>query len=154
MTLSPHMLAKAMIDRAGKKWNTVPERNFNQYQISRGLGLMMNQNVSLLAVNRMGILQAFDFQCDFLRPKDFASYARTGYHDPAKGFDRDYEIDGAGHSEKNDPWKDSVKVAHGITPIHIPGSLTKPHYWPVLDDCLREMKVEPDGTVYLDRYSR
>ena len=138
-----------MIDRAGKKWNTAPERNFDEYQKSRGMGLMMNQTLPFVAEDRLGKTRRYDFQCDFLRPKDSEEYLTTGYHDLAAGYDVDYELDGEGHKSCNDPWKDAVKNGRGLKVVHIPGYFAKPKYWPQLDKALNMALLSPKPTVYL-----
>jgi hypothetical protein len=132
-TLTKPMLRQAMIDRNGKKWNTRPERLFNEYQISRCLGLIQNVNVGMVAKDRDGRENCFVFQLDFARPKDRDRYAATGFHDLDAGYDVDYETDGDGHKAKNDAWKDEVKNAHGLKVLHIPGWLCEKKWWGNLD---------------------
>jgi hypothetical protein len=126
-----------MISRAGKIWNTEPEQRFNEYQLSRGLNLVQNKTLPFVAENRAGQLQRYDFQCDFLRPME------------PTGFDIDFEVDGKGHKEKNDPWKDAVKNKAGLKVIHVPGEFTKRKWWAELDKALNAALLSKDATVNL-----
>jgi hypothetical protein len=108
-----------MISRAGKVFNTACERRFDEFQRERGLGLIQNRTIQIRSANKEGIDMSYTFQLDFARPDD-------------SSFDVDVEIDGDGHSSKNDDWKDAVKAGAGLKVIHIPGELTKPRWWDYL----------------------
>ena len=142
-------IERAMIDRAGKKFNTAPERRFNDYQLARGMGLIQNVTLPFVAENRIGQLQRYDFQCDFLHPVDAACFKATGFRNPEAVYDVDYEIDGAGHKPCNDPWKDAIKNHRGLKVVHIPGYFVKPRYWNDLDRALAWAQRSKDMTVYL-----
>ena len=129
--LTPKMLGKMMVMRNGKKWNTKPERLFNEYQESRGMGLV--QNVSLPFA---GQHETLTFQLDFARPTDHT-------------YDIDFEIDGKGHKDKWDRWKDEIKNRQGLKVIHIPGVLCEKKWWQVLDEQLPQAMISPTGSVYL-----
>ena len=132
--MTKRQVERLMISRQGKTWNTAPERNFDEYQQSRGLGLIMNKTLPFVAENRVGQLQRYDFQCDFLMPDD-------------KTFTVDFEIDGKGHKEKNDPWKDTVKNSRGLKVIHIDGELTKKKWWGELDRAINAALLSKEPTV-------
>ncbi|MDE1854619.1 MAG: hypothetical protein KGI38_12865 [Thaumarchaeota archaeon] len=132
--MTKRQVEKLMISRQGKAWNTEPERNFDLYQKSRGLNLIMNRSLPFVAENREGVNQRYDFQCDFLRPTD-------------ESFDIDFEVDGRGHKEKNDPWKDAVKNRSGLKVIHIDGELTKKKWWDELDRAISRAILSKEPTV-------
>ena len=132
--MTKRAVEKLMITRQGKAWNTEPERNFDDYQRDRGLGLVMNRSLPFAAENREGVMQRYDFQCDFLRPTDTT-------------FDIDFEVDGKGHKEKNDYWKDKVKNRAGLKVIHIDGELTKRKWWPELDRAINAALLSKEPTV-------
>lgn len=134
--MTKRQVEKLMISRQGKIWNTKPEQLFNEYQLSRGLNLVQNHTLPFVAENRQGLPQQYDFQCDFLRPTD-------------SHFDVDYEIDGRGHKEKNDPWKDEVKAKAGLRVIHVPGVLCEKKWWPYLDRQLPMALLQRFPVVYL-----
>lgn len=131
---------KLMISRAGKTWNTRPERLFDEYQRSRGLGLVQHRTLPFVAENRAGRLQRFDFQCDFLRPVDSQPF----------GFDIDFEVDGKGHSDKNDPWKDGVKNGQGLKVIHIPGDICHRRFWGYLDEQISRAILSSEAIVNIE----
>ena len=134
---SKKTLKAAMIDRLGRTWNTRPERQFDDYQRSRGLGLVQNVILPFVSENRVGRLQRWDFQLDFARPLD------------AGGYDVDFEVDGQGHNDHNDFWKDNVKNQRGLKVIHIPGILTGKKWWPYLDSQLPKALLSASPTVYV-----
>jgi hypothetical protein len=148
--LTPNQLRQAMITKAGKRWNTTPERRFNEYQISRHLSIMQNQTVTFDAIARDGGPFPATFQLDFARPRDWDCYSRTGFHDEKAGFSVDYEIDGEGHKDKNDPWKDSIKNANGLKVIHIPGWLCHKDYWGNLDCAIPKALASKKMTIHLE----
>jgi hypothetical protein len=145
--LTPKMLRGAMIDKAGKKWDTKPERLFAEYARLRGMGLLQNQTVSYQALNRRGFMQTFDFQLDFARPRDWQRYAITGLHLASEPFEIDFEVDGEGHNFKNDKWKDEVKTANGLKVVHIPGGVCEKKYWEYLDKAIPLALENPDPVV-------
>lgn len=134
-------MQRMMISRYGKAYNTAPERRFDDYQRSRNLGLVMNHTLPFVAENHQGVPQRYDFQMDFLRPIKLSATGAT--------WDVDLEIDGKGHKEKNDEWKDTMKASHGLKTIHIPGILTEKKYWWVLDRDLPNALLSKDSVVYL-----
>ena len=125
-----------MIDRANKTWDTDPERNFAEYCKSREILVVQNKTLPFVAPNRAERLQRYDFQCDFLRP---AIHGTT--------YDIDFEIDGKGHKDKNDDWKDSVKNRSGLKVIHIDGELVKKKWWGELDRALNAAILSKEPTV-------
>ena len=136
MTLTRRMLTRAMIARNGKTWNTRPERRFNEYQVSRGLGLVQNVSLLFTDIDMEGARIGYDFQLDFARPTDHT-------------YDIDFEIDGKGHKDKADRWKDGVKNRQGLKVIHIPGVLTERKWWAYLDKALNAAMLSSDATVYI-----
>ena len=134
MTLTRRMLTRAMIARNGKTWNTRRERRFNDYKISRGLGLVQNVSLPFVDVDLEGARIRYDFQLDFARPSDST-------------YDIDFEIDGKGHKDKTDHWKDGVKNKQGLKVIHIPGVLTEKKWWAYLDNALNAAMLSTDATV-------
>lgn len=155
--LSKKVLAKAMIDRRGKTFNTAPERNFQAFVDFYHLPYKMNESRDFWAENRRGVRALYSFQMDFVEfadPSVFTTWKVTG-HVPANAtIKEDVEIDGDGHSEKNDPWKDGVKNRENIKVIHVPGSMTRRKMWPKLLDFIREARASSDMTVKPDEYSR
>ena len=126
------LLPDSVVERDGKKWNTKPERLFNDYQRSRKLGLI--QNVTLaFPVAGVSAKATVRFQLDFARPVDHEVYAATGFHDPNAKFDVDFEIDGSGHFRPADPWKDKIKNLAGMRVVHVDGRLCEKKQWDTLD---------------------
>lgn len=122
MTLSRRMLANYMMGLRGKSTHTLPERQFNAYQESRGMALLWD--VSLKFVDDDDG-QEYDFQCDFLRPTD-------------RSYDVDFEVDGekfhtSSRQMQKDDWKDRLKNRQGLKVIHIPAILTQKRHWSYLD---------------------
>lgn len=159
--LSPRMIRSAIIDRYGKKFNTSIERQFQDFAEANSLPYKMNESRDFLAENRRGELQVFSFQLDFVEfaePGVFATWKVTGYLPTNVAVKTDIEVDGEGHKDQNDPWKDRIKNRYGIRVIHVPGYLCRPKQWPVLLECLRNADElpprMPERTVYLDEYSR
>jgi hypothetical protein len=118
-----------------------PEKDFNDYQESRRMGLIWDKTLPFEAGDAR---IHFDFQCDFLRP------TKTS-------FDIDFEIDGeAFHSsdrEKNkDKWKDRIKNEQGLKVIHIAAELTRPKWWSYLDEKIPKalILVLTNGAVSID----
>ena len=120
-----------MIARNGKKWNTAPERNFEEYQRSRGMGLVQNVNLPF---------GAWVFQLDFAHPFEL-------------GWDVDYEVDGPYHGsdiqQAKDSWKDALKNRQGLKVVHIPAILTNKKWWPYLDEMLPKALLSVSPTVYV-----
>ena len=133
-------LRNYMIDKAGRKWNTKPERAFRAYSELRRMELVQNVVLPFVAENREGRIQRFDFQLDFAHPLD----SKTGCL-----YDVDYEVDGDGHNSKHDLWKDNIKNSRGLKVIHIPGVLTAKKFWPHLDKWLPMALLSPSPTVYI-----
>ena len=135
---SKRTLEKAMIARNGKKWNTLPERQFKKFQEHYGLGLIQNVNLPFTD----GVLH-YDFQCDFLRPVDH----------PTLTYDVDFEVDGPHHdsdiNHSKDLWKDDLKNKAGLKVVHIPAELTKRKWWKYLDGEIRKALLNPFGSVYI-----
>ena len=130
------MLPDSVVESDGKRWNTKPERLFNDYQRSRKLGLI--QNVTLtFPLAGAGAKTAVRFQLDFARPMDHEIYAATGFHDPNAKFDVDFEIDGSGHFKPADPWKDKIKNLSGMRVVHVDGRLCEKKQWETLDSELK-----------------
>lgn len=127
LVLTPRQVEKLMISRGQKFTDTKGERQFAEYQQSRVMRLV--QNVTLQFYDGVA-LRFFDFQCDFLKQR----YPEMTFNPLYVGsYDTDFEIDGKGHKEKNDAWKDSLKVAAGLKVIHIPEPVTKEEHWGYLD---------------------
>lgn len=135
--MTKRQVERLMIDRANKIWDTEPERNFAEYCRSREILVVQNKTLPFVAPNRQGTLQRYDFQCDFLRPSRQTTY------------DIDFEIDGKGHKDKNDEWKDGVKNRSGLKVIHIDGELVKKKWWVELDKTLNAAILSKDPTVRL-----
>jgi hypothetical protein len=126
------MLPDSVVERDGKRWNTKPERLFNDYQRSRELGLIQNVTLTFPVVG-VSAKTAVRFQLDFARPVDYEVYAATGFHDPNAKFDVDFEIDGSGHFRPADPWKDKIKNLAGMRVVHVDGRLCEKKQWERLD---------------------
>jgi hypothetical protein len=130
--LTPHQVSKLMIQRANKKTNTKGEQQFDDYQQSRILNLAHGANgegVTLSFYDELA-LKYFDFQCDFLRYRFPGMSFAIGY---IGAYECDFEIDGKGHKDKWDSWKDALKVAAGVKVIHIPEAVTVEEHWAYLD---------------------
>lgn len=159
---TPRMIERAMIDRAGKKFNTAVERGFQAFTDLYGLPFKMNESRDFQALNRRGQMQTYSFQMDFVEFLDlsvFQTWKVTRHLPPNAPVKTDLEVDGDGHVDKNDPWKDAVKNRYGIRVIHTPGYLCKKQkMWPDLCDYLgRARRLPPrvpERTIYLDEYSR
>ena len=118
--MTPTQLKNTMIQRHTKLSSTLPEREFNAYQESRGMGLIFDRT---LPFSDNGT--RYDFQCDFLRPND-------------ESYDIDIEVDGekfhaSVRQVQKDAWKDRIKNASGLKVVRIPAVLTQPKWWPYLD---------------------
>jgi hypothetical protein len=131
--MTPRQVEKLMISRANKKTDTKAERQFAIYLDSR---LIAHAHDISLRFYDMEALKFYTFQCDFLRYR---------YAEPMKkvrewvgNYDVDFEVDGKGHKEKNDPWKDALKSADGIKVIHIPEPITAEKHWTYLDKELQK----------------
>ncbi len=142
--VTPRALQREMIKRNSKQgviWET--ERRFNEYAESRVMCLQWDmygtRTLPFIAPNRKGVLTRYDFQLDFLHP--------TFPH--GNSYDEDWEIDGKGHKDKNDAWKDEIKNKAGIRVYHVPGELTAERYWPDLDKKITAARLEKAGTVHL-----
>jgi hypothetical protein len=127
-----------MIERANKTFNTKGERQFDSYQESRIMNLVHGQNgegVTLAFYDEVA-LKYFSFQMDFVQLKQ-SPFENAGVVIAVSGIDSidtDYEIDGKGHKEKWDSWKDLLKVKAGIKRVvHIPEAVTKEEHWSYLD---------------------
>jgi hypothetical protein len=131
--LTPNSVKKMMIARADKKSNTKGERQFDDYQESRLLSLRHGHAGEGTVLSFYDQMEAkfFDFQCDFLRIRygPEVPYIIDNVH----AYDVDFEIDGKGHKEKWDAWKDALKVAAGLRVIHVPEEITVEEHWPYLD---------------------
>ena len=112
-------LARYMISKQGKVWNTEPERNFQLYQLSRGMGLVQNRSFHVVQNGT-----PYDYQLDFA-------------HATEEGWDYEVEVDGVNHdseiNHRKDLWKDFVKAKNGLKVIHVPAVLTEKKWWPYLD---------------------
>lgn len=139
MGMSKKMLRNMMIDRNGKAWNTKPERLFNEFQLTRGLGLVQNRS---LPFSDGGI--HYRFQCDFLRPIDH----------PTMTYDVDFEIDGPHHDSQinrnKDIWKDDIKNRAGLKVVHVPAELTNRKWWGYLDKEIARALLSSLGSVYIN----
>ena len=136
--MTPTQLKNMMIQRNAKLSQTLPERQFNAYQESRGLNLIQDRR---LPFDENGI--HYDFQCDFLRATD-------------ESYDVNFEIDGEEfHSSpiqlRKDAWKDKIKNAHGLKVIRIPAILTQRRYWPYLDSELPKALLSKEKVVRIDK---
>jgi len=138
MPMSKKTLRNAMIDRAGKRWNTAPERAFNEFQKKFGMGLVQNRSLPFTDNG-----QHFTFQLDFARPLDR----------PTGGYDVDFEIDGPHHDtllmKQKDMWKDYVKNTAGLKVIHVPAELTKKKWWNYLNAEIAKALLSPMGSVWI-----
>lgn len=137
MKRSSQSLKRYFIDKHGRTWGTLPERNFDAFQRSIGLGLVMNVS---LPFNDDG--RPYDFQLDFARPTD-------------ESFNIDFEIDGkAYHSSdrqaRKDHWKDEVKNRQGLKVIHVPAILTERHWWEYLEKEITRALLSKEGTIYIE----
>ncbi|MDE1824366.1 MAG: hypothetical protein KGH74_03635 [Candidatus Micrarchaeota archaeon] len=126
------------IDKAGRKWNTRPEQNFNSYQVSRGMGLVQNVKLPFTDLEKH---HGYTFQLDFAHPNDHT-------------YDVDYEVDGSHYHGSDrqlakDEWKDRLKNAQGLKVIHVPAVLTEKKWWAYLDEWLPKALVSVSPTVYL-----
>ena len=130
--MTPHQTKLLMIQRANKKFNTKGERQFDEYQQSRVMGLYhgaRGEGLNLSFYDEV-VVKYFEFQCDFLRPRYPGLAFSTSY---LGSYDVDFEVDGKGHKEKWDEWKDALKAKAGLKVIHIPEAVTKEAHWPYLD---------------------
>jgi hypothetical protein len=132
--MTPAMLKSYMIAKQGKSVGTRPETLFDQFQRSRGLGLVMNVSLPFHDAGAR-----YDFQLDFA----------------SSALDVDYEIDGKEfHSSdrqvRKDAWKDGVKNAHGLKVVHVPAILTERHWWEYLEREIRRALASEERTVYIE----
>ena len=157
MTLTPRMMQRAMIKKAGKTFNTSVERQFQAFVDANSLPYKMNESRDFQALNRRLEMQCFTFQMDFVEfadPAVFPAWKATGFLPANAQVKTDLEIDGRDHKDANDPWKDAIKSRKGIKVIHVPGFLCRPKMWPDLKESLAVAKRQPEMVQYLDEYSR
>ena len=157
MNRTPRMIQRAMITKAGKLWNTTPERQFGDFADRYGLPFKQNESRDFRSLNRRLVMQTFTFQMDYVEFEDpavFSARKATGYLPSTAKIKTDLEVDGHDHKDANDPWKDAIKNRSGIRVRHIPGWLCKPKNWPTLKEALTIAQRQPEMTVYLDEYSR
>lgn len=143
------LLLRRTLGRKRGKWNTGPERNFNEYQKSRKLGLIQNVKWHPPTFGAAGTEQTVFFQLDFARPLDYEIYAATGFHNPQNGFDVDFEIDGPMHDWATDRAKNMAKNSFGLKVIHIPSALCDRKSWARLDSQIRKALATKEMTVYI-----
>ena len=154
---TPRMIQRAMIDRQGKLYNTLPERQFQAFTDLHGLPFKMNESRPFWATDRRGARSLFSFQLDFVEfadPAVFPTWKATGYLPANAAVKTDLEVDGKDHKDSADPWKDRAKNATGMRVIHIPGFLCNKRMWGELAKALAIARSRPEMTVYLDEYSR
>jgi hypothetical protein len=154
---SPRTLERKFIDKAGKMVNTAPERDFQAYIDAHDLPYKMNETRPFTARDRKGVLRSYDFQLDFVEFMDlnvFLAWRITGYVDHRAKVKTDLEVDGKGHKDSSDPWKDAAKNLAGLKVIHIPSYLCRTKMWPDLTTALQIAFKQREPTVYLDEYSK
>lgn len=130
--MTPKQLQNAMIKRNNKSAYTKPEQAFVEF--CKENAFYYHQNLKEKFFHNC---EWFDFQMDFVRLNEYAQ------------IDLDIEIDGKGHKEKWDHWKDEIKAANGIKVIHIGAELTKKHWWFYLNLKLKEALASSDMVVYI-----
>lgn len=64
--------------------------------------------------------------------------------------EEDFEIDGKGHKDKPDKWKDAIKNSEGTRGIHVPGEVTEEEHWSYLDMEIAKARASPSMTYYVD----
>lgn len=157
MTATPRMIQRAMIDRAGKAFNTSVERDFQAFVDFYRLPYKMNESRDFRALNRRLEMQTYSFQMDFVEfadPSLFSTWRATGFLPFDAKVKTDLETDGKDHKDANDPWKDAIKNRYGIKVVHVPGFLCRRKMWPELKTALNVGLRQKEMTVYLDEYSR
>lgn len=118
---------------------------FNDYQESRGLGLIWGKTLPFYDYENKS---SWNFECDFLNPTDSGS------------FDIDFEIDGEHYhrtkvvngiqvSAGTDAWKDAVKNANGLKVIHIPAPIVEKKFWSYLDEMIPKARIDRRGSVII-----
>ena len=129
--MTKRQLQRMMIQRRGKQWDTLPERQFKDFNRKHGLGFAQNQSIS---VSDEG--EYYTYQLDFARPLNWRQYLITGFFEPKEGYDVNVEIDGPDHdserAHRKDLWKDFIKAKHGLKVIHVPAVLCNPKWWDYL----------------------
>ena len=155
--MTPRMLERKFIDRAGRMVNTQPERDFQAFVDAHSLPYKMNEARQFMARDRRGVLRTFNFQLDFVEfadPEVFREWKVTGFVRSDARVKTDFEVDGKGHKDSSDPWKDAAKNAAGVKVVHIPSFMCRRRMWTGLLESLRTALRQPELTVYLDGYGR
>lgn len=141
--MTPNQVRNLMIERANKLTGTKGERQFEDYQQSRVMGLLSDKSLSFYDQLSQ---KYFSFQLDFVRLRYPTLNMNLSY---VGTFDVDFEIDGKGHKEKWDSWKDGLKAEADIKVIHIPDAVTKEEYWPYLDKQLTRALAHKEMVHYI-----
>ena len=133
--LKNYMMGRALSAKMQSGKPSLPEKQFNEYQIARGMGLvwcMWDYKVPFIKPDTREVIR---FQCDFLRPTDAF-------------YDENFEVDGQKwHSSPaqiaNDNWKDRIKNANGVRVFHIPAIICPRQHWSYLDKEITKARASP-----------
>lgn len=132
--MTPKQLQSMMIKRRSKAFDTKGERDFAEFAKKKGFYFI--QNVKEFFPNTEHGPD-FEFQMDFVRKGRFDLV------------ELDIEIDGKGHKEKWDYWKDAIKNQNHVKVIHIGAELCKRKYWDYLEKELQKALASESMVVYI-----
>lgn len=145
-----YIIGQRLKARQAKGLPSLPETFFNEYQVSRGLGLIWDESgKKTLPFKDLDTGKVYDFQLDFLRPNPIPTDDWPGK------YDIDIEIQGERFHRKasKENWKCELKNNAGLRVILIPATMAFKRFWPDLDDLLPAAFSSDKKVIDLDEYA-